>query len=148
MNTPENPPTQSQKEWWSRAWVALVEDRREYAELAEEILRERGGLTNTTIHQFTTCEKFINAENFEDFDVCFVDADFGFGQMKGFNAVRYIRAKKPEMIIIGITDHLDYLEAFEETGVNFTLKKEDLIDSLSQILSLAPGTHLPTSSTP
>lgn len=138
MNNPEIPLTPEQREWWNKAWIALVEDRREFAELAEEILREHGGLRATTIQQFMTCESFLDAEHLEDFDVCFVDADFGYRQMRGFEAVPFIRERKPGMLIIGLTDQPEYLAAFENTQVNLTLRKADLIRSLPRILSLTP----------
>lgn len=124
------------KEKWSNSWIALVEDRREFAEVIKETLDVVAGLKDITIHHFTTCESFIEAENLDDYDVCFLDADFGYGNMKGPEAVAGIKARKPSMIIIGLTDQPEYLEAFEETDVDLALKKENLINSLDKILSL------------
>lgn len=121
---------------WSNYGIALVEDRLEFAQLFEEIFREEAGLKDITIHQFTTCEKFIEAPNISEFDACFLDGDFGLGRKKGPEAVQDIRTLEPSMIIVGLTDREEHLEAFEEVGTDLNIKKADLIKSLDKILSL------------
>lgn len=139
MPRPEADRSREIRNWWSKAWVALIEDRREYAEIVEEIFREREGLSDTVIHQFTTCESFLEAENLEDYDICLVDGDFGYGNMKGFEAVSQIKAQKPNMLIVGLTDQPEYLQAFEQSQANLALKKKDLIRLFPRLLSLAPS---------
>ena len=139
MRRPESQRSTEVKDWWSKAWVALIEDRREFAKLAEEILREQGGLTDTVIHQFLTCEQFLTAENLEDYDICFIDGDFGYGKMKGFEAVPLIRERKPKMLIVGLTNQKLYLQSFEDAQANLSLKKDELTHSVQQILALAPS---------
>lgn len=138
MINPEVPISAEQHEWWQRAWVALVEDRREFAELFEEVLREDGGLSATTIHQFSSSEKFLDAPNIDDYDVCFVDGELGFGNMRGYEAVPLIKARRPDLLVIGITDVLMYLNAFAESGADFWLKKKQLTRRLPEILRLVP----------